>query len=969
MKQSTLVSDLQKKLKCEVRADVGTKAVYSTDASNYRHVPLVVVFPRTAEEIIETVAICREHGAPIVMRGGGTSLAGQGANEAVMIETSKYYNRILEIDVEGRTATVQPGIVLDSLRDEAKKSGLTFGPDPATHSRCTLGGMLGNNSCGVHSVMAGRTADNVVELDVLTYDGVRMRVGRTSAEDFAHIQQEGGRKAEIYASLFRLRERYIDKIRARYPKIPRRVSGYNLDELLPERDFNLARALVGTESTCVIILAAKLKLVPEPKQRGILMIGYDDIFNAAAACPKLIQLGPIGLEAIDDRLVEHMRTKHIRKKEREELPDGNSWLLLEVGGEDLEDVKRQLEKISVHSRRATGFKDQKIVTDKNRQKELWDVREAGLGATALVPGEEDTWEGWEDSAVDPENLPQYLRALRKLYNKYGYDGALYGHFGQGCVHTRTNWDLLTADGIAKYRRFIHEAADLVIENHGSISGEHGDGQSKAELLPKMFGPELVRGFEEFKAIWDPQWKMNPGRIVKARSPVQDLRFGVEYKPIEVKTHFQFPDDGGSFARATTRCVGVGACRRKEGGVMCPSYKVTHEEKHTTRGRARLLFEMMNGKLIRDGWQSKAVKESLDLCLACKGCKNDCPVGVDMATYKAEFLSHFFERHFRPREAFAMGQIHIAAKFASVMPRFVNWILSIKLCGALAKWLGGIHQKREMPKFAKLTFRKKHGQEAGPKLVDVNQPRALLWVDTFSNHFHPEVAAAAKRVLEDAGFSVLLPEKHYCCGRPLYDYGFLKQAKGYLRRVLDDLAPLIQEGVPFVHLEPSCASVFTDEMVNLFPKDMNALRLKKQTFMLSQFLVERAPNYQWPKVAGMALVQGHCHHQSVLKFDTEKEAFKRMDLQCEVLDSGCCGMAGSFGFSKEHYEISQTIGESVLFKKIRESSPETIILANGFSCRTHIEQGTGRKALHLAEVLDQAKRRGVQPVIQSDLAQA
>jgi FAD/FMN-containing dehydrogenase/Fe-S oxidoreductase len=950
---SGLEKELKEKLTCEVRFDTSTKAMYATDSSNYRHVPIGVVFPRTADEIITIVKIARAHGVPILSRGGGTSLAGQSCNEALMIETSKYYHQILEINAEAGYARVQPGIVLDTLRKEANKYQLTFGPDPATHSRCTLGGMMGNNSCGVHSIMAGKTVENVLELDILTYDGLRMTVGPTTPEEFAKIMQAGGRKAEIYKGLLTLRDEFQQLIHTKYPKIPRRVSGYNLDQLLSENHFNVARALIGSEGTCVMILEAKLRLVHQPQRKAIVMIGFEDIFMAGDMATELLKLKPIGLEAIDDEIVEHMRTKNLHVKDVDTLPDGKAWILFEVGADTVEAVKAHAEVVGKAVRAMPGFKGVKVVTDEEEQKKMWEVREAGLGATAYVPGQVDTWEGWEDSAVPPENLGGYLRELKKLYEKFEYEGVLYGHFGDGCVHTRITFDLVTSDGIKKFRNYLHEAAHLVVKHGGSISGEHGDGQSKAELLPIMFGPELIKGFEQFKSLWDPIHKMNPGKIVFAHTPVQDLRLGPDYHPKQLETHFHYPEDQGDFSRAALRCVGVGACRKKESGVMCPSYMVTHEEKHSTRGRAHLLFEMMRGEVIKDGWNSEEVKESLDLCLACKGCKGECPVNVDMATYKAEFLSHYYEKHLRPRMAYAMGQINRLAKLGSLVPWLVNAIMHTPGISKVAKWLGGIHPDRVIPKFARHTFRRiMKSVIANQKPVEKwAENSVILWVDTFNNHFHPEIAGAAARVLESAGFEVHYPPKSYCCGRPLYDFGFLKQAKSYLQSILHDLTPIIRRGTPFVFLEPSCASVFRDEMGNFFPKDQDAYRLKKQSFMLSEFLMTKAPDYQWPQLQRAVLVQGHCHHQSILGFDQEKEAFKKMHVQTEIVDAGCCGMAGAFGFSKEHYDISQAAGQRVLYKKVGEASDETLILANGFSCREQIQQGTGRKVYHLAEVLD------------------
>jgi FAD/FMN-containing dehydrogenase len=472
-----LEAALKKELECEVRFDNSTRAIYSTDSSNYRQVPIGVVFPTNEEEIITIVKICREHGAPILSRGGGTSLAGQSCNEAVMIETSKYYNRILEIDAKNRTATIQPGIVLDTLREAAKKQGLTFGPDPATHSRCTLGGMMGNNSCGTHSVWAGKTVDNVIELDILTYDGIRMTVGETSALDFAKIMQEGGRKAEIYKGLLAIRDEQSERIKKEYADIPRRVSGYNLDQLLDENHFNIARALIGTEGTCVFILSAKLRLMEEPKKRALVIIGFTEIFTAADAAYPLLSMKPIAIEAIDQELIEHMKVKKLKIEELKLLPEGNSFLLVELMGETEAELKLHGERVKAFASMLHGVQGIKIVIEPSEQKKMWEVRESGLGASALVPGQADTWEGFEDSAVHPKVVGAYLRELKKLYDDYDYEGVLYGHFGDGCVHTRITFDLLTDAGIKKFRRFLDDAADLVVKYGGSISGEHGDGQS------------------------------------------------------------------------------------------------------------------------------------------------------------------------------------------------------------------------------------------------------------------------------------------------------------------------------------------------------------------------------------------------------------------------------------------------------------------------------------------------------------
>ncbi len=605
--------------------------------------------------------------------------------------------------------------------------------------------------------------------------------------------------------------------------------------------------------------------------------------------------------------------------------------------------------------------DVAVYKDDGQRKHLWKVREGALGAESFVPGRPDTWPGWEDSAVRPELLGRYLRDLRALFNRYDYHPALYGHFGMGCVHCTVCFDLYTSAGVQKYRDFVHEAAELVARYGGSLSGEHGDGQSRGELLPIMFGPELVQAFREFKSIWDPAWKMNPGRVVDARPLDADLRLGGEYHPWEPETHFRYPEDHGSFAHATLRCIGIGQCRRThadgapEDDVMCPSYMVTREEKHTTRGRAHLLHEMLVKGPIRGGWRDPDVKEALDLCLSCKGCKGDCPVNVDVATHKAEFLSHYYEGRLRPRSAYAFGLVDKWARLASIFPGLANLVTQTPGLSWLAKLAAGMPLARRIPAFAGQTFREWFARRR-PRNVDGDP--VVLWADTFNNYFHPGVAKAAVRVLEHAGFRVVVPDGHLCCGRPLYDYGFLPTAKRYLERVLGAMAPHIQAATPVVVLEPSCASVFRDELPALYPERDDAKRFRGQVRLLGEFLTDPSSHYAPPQLARKAIGQGHCHHKSVLGYDDEKTLLERMGLDFTLLPSGCCGMAGSFGFEAgDKYRVSVAAGERVLLPAVRAADTATVIVADGFSCKTQIEQGTHRQGLHIAEVLAMAIEDG------------
>jgi FAD/FMN-containing dehydrogenase/Fe-S oxidoreductase len=956
-----LANDLRRVVRGEVRFDRGSRALYATDGSNYRQVPIGVVIPRDAEDVERGMDVCRRYDAPVFGRGGGTSLAGQCCNVAVCFDMSKYMNRVLEIDPERRLARVQPGTILDDLRHAAERYNLTFGPDPSTHDHCTLGGMIGNNSCGVHSVMAQfngpgpRTSDSVEWLDVLTYDGLRMRVGATSEEELRRIAGESGRRGDIYRRLKALTDRVEGHIRTGIPDIPRRVSGFNLTALLPEKGFNVAHALVGSESTCILVLEAMVRLIPNPRARSLVVLGYPSVFEAGDHVPEVMAHEPIGCEGMDDKLVKDIESVGYETQTLEILPEGQGFLLVEFGGATKEEADAHAHALMDALCATPHPPTMKLFDDPAQEHKVWKVREAGLGATAHVDSSRPTWEGWEDSAVPPEKLGRYLRAFRDLLTRHGLHGDLYGHFGQGCVHTRIDFDLETAAGIRNYRAFVEDAADLVVSFGGSLSGEHGDGQSRGELLPRMYGPELMDAFREFKSIWDPRWRMNPGKVIDPYRLDENLRLGTSYNPPQLRTHFQFPNEEGSFSKATLRCVGVGECRKLEGGTMCPSFMVTREEMHSTRGRARLLFEMLQGDPLNGGWQDEHVKEALDLCLACKGCKGDCPVSVDMATYKAEFLSHYYEKRSRPITAFSFGLIHYWARLASAMPGLVNFATQTPGLSAIAKAVSGMPQARRVPAFAPYTFKQWFAHRHAPA-PDANRPRVILWPDTFNNHFHPRTAINAVGVLERAGFQVDVPREPVCCGRPLFDYGMLDTAKAWLGDVLRVLGPDIERGTPVVGLEPSCVAVFRDELRELRPADEAAKRLSKQTFMLSEFLNDQG--FKYPKLRRKAIVHGHCHHQAIMKLDAEEQALRALGLDVHVLDSGCCGMAGSFGFERDHYDVSMKVGERVLLPEVRRAEKDALIVADGFSCRTQIEQATDRRALHLADVLEMAERDGV-----------
>jgi FAD/FMN-containing dehydrogenase/Fe-S oxidoreductase len=955
-KAAALERALRAVVEGEVRFDRGARAAYAVDSSNYRQFPIGLVVPRTEADVVAAVRVCRKFRAPILARGAGTSLAGQACNVAVVLDFSKYLNRIIELNPGERFARVQPGIVLDTVRDAAEEHHLTFGPDPSTHNRCTLGGMIGNNSSGAHGLMAGKVQDNVEELRVLLYDGTILTVGPTPADELAAIVAAGGRRGEIYAGLVRLGERYAELVRQKFARIPRRVSGYNFDELLPGTPFNVARALVGTEGTCAIVLEAKLRLVPSPRRKSLVCLGFKDVFVAADAVCDILKFKPIALEGFEGEVLKVMRQRKLQLENIALLPPGEGFLLAEYGGETTAEADAEAEKLVQWLRGRPEPPQIKIVRDPGEVRRIWKVRESGNGTTTVIPWLESiTHEGWEDAAVHPRVLGRYLRDHKALLAKFGYQGWYYGHFGEGVVHQRVTFDLESEEGVRMFRRFLEEAADLVVRYEGSISGEHGDGHGRAFLYEKMFGPELVEGFREFKRLWDPENGCNPGKVIDAHPPEAFLKLGADYRPRRPRTHFAFPDDHGSLEKATQRCVGVGACRKLDAGTMCPSYQVTRDEIHSTRGRAHLLFEMLQGEIV-DGWKDPAVKASLDLCLSCKACKSECPTNVDIATYKSEFLSHYYEGRLRPLRHHAFGYIDRWARLASQAPRVANALAAAPGIRQAVGAVLGLAPQRTLPRFAEKTFVQwLRDQPTHPG----TKGEVVLFADTFNNYFHPTTAQAAWKVLTAAGFTVHVPQTrgHLCCGRALYDFGLLDSAKLYLRRVLDRLAPQIEAGLPVILLEPSCASVFRDELRNLMPDDPRGQRLRQQTFALSEFLQTKSADYTPPPLPGRkVLLHGHCHHKAVLRFADEEALLRRMGVELISLDSGCCGMAGPFGFEREKFEVSQALGDRVLLPAVRAATEETIVVTDGFSCREQIVQNTDCRPLHIAEVLQLAAGR-------------
>ncbi|MGW3109187.1 FAD-binding and (Fe-S)-binding domain-containing protein [Streptomyces sp. NPDC001100] len=945
------MADLQAELTRTVRGEVGfdvtSRALTTMDASNYRRVPLGVVAPRDADDVAATLAACRAHGVPVVARGGGTSIAGQATGTGVVLDFTRHMNGLLSLDPAARTAVVQPGLVLDRLQQAAAPHGLRFGPDPSTHSRCTLGGMIGNNSCGSHSVAWGTTADNVSELSVLTARGESLRPG----QDWAGAP----------SGLRPLVEGELARLRTGFPDLPRRISGYALDALLPEKGADVARSFCGSEGTLGILTEAVVRLVEAPRARALAVLAYADESAAAEAAAGLLVHGPLTVEGMAADLV----------RSTADLPRGGAWLFVETGGDTAAEAHTRAATIV----RAADVVDSLVVTDPAAQRALWRIREDASGTATRMPDGSEAWPGWEDCAVPPARLGAYLRDFRGLLGTYGLRGTPYGHFGDGCIHVRIDFDLLTEPGIARFRRFSEDLADLVVAHGGSLSGEHGDGQARAELLPKMYGDETVTLFERAKAVWDPDDLLNPGMLVRPAPLDSNLRFAVlPREPVDVA--FGYPSDGGDFTAAVRRCVGVAKCRTTEvsgPSVMCPSFRATGEEAHSTRGRARLLHEMLAGELVTDGWRSTEVRDALDLCLSCKGCRTDCPVGVDMATYKAEFLHHHYEGRRRPASHYAMGWLprwlRLVARTRTAW--LVNSLASVRPLAALAKRLGGIAEEREIPRVARVPFTRAWRREVmaesrrntddGVEYVETPTQgrRVQLWPDTFTEHLSPSVGHAAVRVLEAAGLGVLpvLPTpagKPVCCGLTYVSTGQLDRAREVMRTTLDGMGVLMDvEGAPpVVVLEPSCAAALRTDLPELLPDDPRAASLAASVLTFAEALERLAPDWTPPRVDRPAVGQTHCHQHAVLG-DTADHRLRSAAGLTGELSGGCCGLAGNFGFEKGHYEVSATCAEEQLLPSVREAPQDAVVLADGFSCRTQLEQLAGVRARHLAEVLAEA----------------
>jgi FAD/FMN-containing dehydrogenase/Fe-S oxidoreductase len=937
-----LLARLRRALRGDVDDSTLRRAAYSTDASNYRVVPQVVVVPRDVDDLLAVHAVARETGTPLTLRGGGTSVAGNSIGPGIVVDTSVHLTAV-RVDAEARTATVEPGVIMSSLQAAARPFGLRFGPDPSTLNRATLGGMIGNNACGPHAVAYGRTADNVVALDVL--DGRGRRYAATGG-DGALEPVEG--LADLVAA-------HLALIRTELGRFGRQVSGYSLEHLLPEHGTHLGRMLVGTEGTLATVLGATVRLVPTADAAVLVVLGYPDMTAAADDVPPLLALRPLAIEGMDARLIEVVR-RHLGAVP--ELPPGAGWLMVEVDGADRAEALERAHALVA----ASGAASSRVVPPGPEAAALWRIRADGAGLGGRTPSGAQAWPGWEDAAVPPERLGDYLRAYQAHMAASGVDGLVYGHFGDGCVHVRLDVPLERRSDIPGFRAFMERSADIVVEHGGSLSGEHGDGRARSELLARMYSPEMRAVFAAVKDLFDPTDVLNPGVIVRPAPLDADLRRPAAH-PLPKQTGFAFAHDGGDLTTAVHRCVGVGKCRadtHDAGGFMCPSYQATHDEKDVTRGRARLLQEMANGALVTRGWRSPEVLDVLDLCLSCKACSRDCPAGVDMAAYKAEVLHRAYRGRLRPMNHYALGWL---PRWSRLVDRLrlaglANAALGWRPLGKLVLRLGGMDTRRSIPSFARTSFRRGYarGNAADPVVArDSQAPTVVLWADSFSDGFDPDVPQAVVDVLRQAGYRVVVPEQDACCGLTWISTGQLEGARHRVEHLLEVLGPFAVNGVPIVGVEPSCTAVLRSDLLELVPDDPRALAVSRQTRTLAELLTAPAPlgpGERWtpPRLDGVRVVaQPHCHQHSVMGYQADLALLAATGAEVTPL-AGCCGLAGNFGMERGHYEVSVAVAERALLPALRDAAPGTVLLADGFSCRTQADDLADVQGVHLAQLL-------------------
>jgi FAD/FMN-containing dehydrogenase/Fe-S oxidoreductase len=950
-----LEGELRRVVEGDVRFDPYSRLLYSTDASMYQVEPIGVVIPRHAGDVQAAIEVANRQNVPLLPRGGGTSLTGQTVNRAVVLDFSRHMNRVLEVNGEERWARVEPGVVQDELNHHVRSRGLLFGPDTSTSSRATLGGMLGNNSGGSHSIAYGLTVEHVIELTAYLADGSTAVFGEVSPDQFRQKAQLPGLEGQIYREVARIREQYGDDIRARFPKYWRRVCGYNLDELVKDRPLNMARLVVGSEGTLLTIVEARVRLVPRPRKTALDVIHYRDMQEALESSQAILEGGPYAVE-LTDKMILDLARANIEQSKRMGFIQGDpaAILIVEHAGESDAEVRSKIE--ALEARRARdGFGYAAHVTyDTAEQQSIWKLRKAGLGLLMGMKGSAKPIAFVEDTAVDPRHVPAFIPRFTEIMTRHGANAAYYGHCSVGCLHIRPVIDLKTPRGLEQVRRMADEIFDLVLEFGGAISSEHGDGRARSPFLERIFGPRVFQAFREFKSAFDPKNLLNPGNIVDSPGLLSHLRYGPEYKTWEPRTVLDFSEFGG-LAAAVEMCNGVGVCRKTLEGTMCPSYMATKDETHSTRGRANALRAVLSGKVPAGDFTGHALHDVMDLCLECKGCKAECPANVDMAKMKYEFLYHYHRANGMPLRNRLFGHIGRLSAIGAGLAPLSNWMARSTPSRWLMERVLGIDRRRPLPAFAAETFTEWFDRHQPPAAA----PRGpvVLFHDTFATYNTPEVARAAVGLLEAGGYRVELVNRK-CCGRPMISKGMLDQARRNAEWNVGKLAPWAERGVAVVGLEPSCLLTLRDEYVELV-RTPEARAVARQAFLLEEFLLrerERGLTLPWKPGARRALLHGHCHQKALAGTAPTVAALRWAGFEVSEVDSGCCGMAGAFGFEHEHYEVSVTLGNRRLAPAVKAAPADTEVVAPGISCRQQVEHLAGRRARHPAEVLYDALAR-------------
>jgi FAD/FMN-containing dehydrogenase/Fe-S oxidoreductase len=954
VKADGLENELQAVVAGEVRFDSVSRALYSTDASVYQIEPLGVVLPRSRDDVVRTVQLARRHGVTITARGGGTSQAGQAIGAGLILDTSKYLNRLLEVNVEERWARVEPGLVLDDLNAQLRPKGLRFAPDLSSASRATIGGMMANNSSGARSIVYGKTIDHVLEQHVVLSDGQVAHFRPLSAKAAAAARDGDNVEARAYREIPQLAARHADEIERRFPKVLRRVGGYNLDAFVdPRKPLDLTRIMVGSEGTLGIVVEAKIGLVPLPSARVVLAVEFEDLAEALAATPLILRRGPSAVEIMDGFILAHTKESPALDAIRRTIltTDAGALLCIEFAGDRAEALVPRLDELE-QDLAASSFRCRwSRAVDAAQQARIWSLREAALGLSMAMKGDATASSFVEDTAVAPEKLRDYIVRFLEIVQRHGTTAGIYAHASVGCLHVRPVVDLKTDEGVRRFESLANEVADLVLEFGGALSGEHGDGIVRGPFTRKMFGAALYEAFREVKRIFDPGGLFNPGKIIDSPPITSNLRFGVSYRTPDPPTWFDYSAHGG-FGRAVEMCSGVGACRKKLDGTMCPSYRATFEEKHSTRGRANVLRLAMSGRLAESGLADAGVYDVLDLCLECRACKAECPVGVDVARFKSEFLAGYWDRHGTPLRARAFGAVHTTAKWSSRFAPLSNRMAASASGRWLAETILGVDRRRTLPAWTRDTLSKRVARRAASAVT----PKAVLFADTFTEYAEPEIGIAALDVLDAAGVATrALP--HVCCGRPLISQGLLPEARALAKQNCDRLFDLAQSGTAIVFLEPSCLSAVRDDAPALLrgPARERA-RLVARASMLFEEYLERechAGRASLPLKAGpkSVLLHVHCHQRALGLAGPARALLARIPaVSVTDLDAGCCGMAGSFGYTKDHYDVSRSIGELKLLPAARALPPDTVLAAAGTSCRHQVAHFANVRAQHPAVLL-------------------